>query len=226
MKEILTNSLEDIAPYVVEHLLPEIHESVEACVESFKADPYNDSWTFGTQLWRNTWNRFSSVAGIDDCPFDIHGKGNEYKLKIGSFILRHHKINDETKLPTGAKAVKEAASAVQTSIFSFLGETPIERPAIDNIVIAINATTKNGLVEVFLGELVPTAPDSKKFKWANKQPIYLANGQVPSSEEYLYMPSLPAIANAPVEKLSEPTLTLNKTVSQPQKKQSMNGSDK
>lgn len=227
MKDINLNTLEDIAPHVVEHLLPEIHESVDTCVESYHADPFNDSWTFGTQLWRNTWNRFSSVAHTDGCPFDLHGKGNEYKLKIGPFILRHHKINNETKLPTGAKAVKQAASAVQTTIFSFLGETVTEQqPPIDNIVIAINANTSDGLIEVFLGELIPVNPDSKKFKWANKQPIYLAEGQTPSSEEFLYVNSWSAIANVPIEKIAEPTLTLNQPPPTPNQKQSLYSSDK
>lgn len=126
MSEILIETLEDIAPHVAEHLLPEIHASIDTCIESYEADPFNDAWTFGTQFWRNLGNRFKKITELNDSPFEVYGQPNEYKLKIGRFILRHHRINNLTKLLNGAKAVKVAAS-VQMTIYSFLDESAPEQ---------------------------------------------------------------------------------------------------
>ena len=190
MNNPILETLEDVAPFVVEHLLPEIQESVEVCIECYNLDDsFNDSWTFGTQLWRNIWNRFKSAASFEDCPFEVYGKGNEYKLKIGRYILRHHKIDRETRLPSGAKAVKESAS-FQMSIFSLLGEDPVQQPTIDNIVIAIDANIQSGLKEVFVGELMPYDLESKKFKWVSKAPVFLAEGHEASTAEFISVPNL------------------------------------
>ncbi len=221
MNDIQVETLGDIAPHVTEHFLPEIHASVDTCIDSYEADPFNDSWTFGTQLWRNLWNRLKTVAELNDCPFEVYGKGNEYKLKIGRFILRHHKINSKTKLPSGAKAVKEAAS-VQMTIYSFLGETPPELPSIDNIVIAINATIKSGLIEVFIGELLPVSNDFNKYEWSNKAQVYLADGHEPSKDIFVHLPSI-IPSHAPVEQIPEPALKL---VRSNQKERKNTGSNK
>ena len=68
MEEINLETLEDAVPYVQEHLLPEIQQAVEVCVKSYLDDEFNDMWTFGTHFWKNTWNRFEAVAGLEDCP--------------------------------------------------------------------------------------------------------------------------------------------------------------
>ena len=206
MNNITVDSLEDVAPLVEEHLLPEIQESVEACVSSYEADVFNDLWTFGTQLWKNTWNRLKSVAKLDDCPFERYGKGNEYKLKIGPYILRHHKIDHESRLPTGAKAVKESA-AIQLSLFSLLGDEFVNKqPSIDNIVIAIDANPQKGLKEVFIGELLPYSLDSKKFKWGKKIEIYLAKGEVASNDEFVTIHGFKPLI--PAENIPEVTMRL------------------
>lgn len=206
MNDHIVETLEDVAPFVAEHLLPEIQESVEVCIECYNLDDsFNDSWTFGTQLWRNIWNRFKSVASFEDCPFEVYGNGNEYKLKIGRYILRHHKIDRESRLPAGAKAVKEAAS-FQMSIFSLLGEDPVQQLAIDNIVIAIDANLHSGLKEVFVGELMPFALDSKKFKWVKKASVFLAEGHEASTDELMSLSNVFTTTHAPVEQVSEPVL--------------------
>lgn len=209
MDDITVETLEDIAPHVVEHLLPAIQDAVEVAVAAYKADPFNDSWTFGTHLWKNTWNRFKSAARFEDCPFTLCGKGNEYKLKIGRYIIRHHKIDDESSIPTGAKAVKESAG-FQLSLLTYCGLAPVERRSIDNIVIAIVANMEKGLREVFVGELLQCAPDSTKYRWEKKVPVYLAEGQEPYTSETLYMPKPFASLHTPVEPVSEPKLTLDK----------------
>ena len=64
MDDLKMKKLDDIAPYVKEHLLPEIQQSVEVCLRSYWDDDYNDMWIFGTHLWKNTWNRFKAASQI------------------------------------------------------------------------------------------------------------------------------------------------------------------
>ena len=215
------NELEDVAPYVLEHLVPEIHDSVEACIRSYNDDIYNDMWIFGTHLWKNTWNRFKSIAEeYEDCPFEICGKGNEYKLKIGSFVLRHHRIDHESKLPNGAKAVK--ASAVQQMyLFGEEWDAPVE---IENIVLAIDADIQNGLKEVFVGELKPKHPNFNKYEWGKKVPVYLADGAESSSAEIIQISNVPGFKHAPEEDVVEVAVEIDK--SKAEKKISESDSEK
>jgi len=202
-------SLEDMVPHVQEHLLPQIKQAVEICVNCFLMDTaFNDTWTFGTQFWRNTWNRFKAVAEVlEDCPFEVCGKGNEYKLKLGKYVLRHHRINQQSKLPSGAKAVKSAANYIQLSLFSDEWGAPVEN---DNIVIAIDADPRRGLKEVFLGELMPLEPDSKKYRWENKAPVYLADGEEASTADIIHIEDVPGFEHhAPEEEIVEVQVKLD-----------------
>ena len=200
--------LEDVASHVLEHLVPEIQQSVEVCIRCFHMDEFNDMWTFGTQLWRNTWNRLKTVAEFEDCPFEICGKGNEYKFKIGPFVLRHRRIDNESKLPNGAKAVK-ASAAQQMFLFGEDWEAPVE---IDNIVLAIDADVQNGLKEVFVGELKQKNPEAKQYKWGKKVPVYLAEGMKASSAEIIQITNMPGFKqNAPEEEVAEVAVKLDKT---------------
>lgn len=201
------NKLEDIAPHVMEHLVPEIKQAVEACIKAHNSDPFNDTWTFGTQLWRNVWNRFESVARFEDCPFGVCGKGNEYKLKIGNFVLRHHRIDEESKLPNGAKAVKAAA---QMFLFGAEWDAPVE---IDNIILAIDADVQRGLKEVFIGELKQMHQNLKKYNWGMKIPIYLADGAQASTAESINIYNTPGLKqHAPEEEVPEVAIALDKTI--------------
>jgi hypothetical protein len=206
MEKPKIESLEDIAPYVNEYLLPEIQQSVEVCTRSYWDDHYNDMWIFGTHLWKNTWNRFKDAVSFEDCPFDNCGNGNEYKLKIGPFVIRHHRIDEESKLPSGARAVKEAA-AMQMSLFSEEWGAPVE---IDNIVLAIDADTDKGLKEVFIGELTPIEPNSKKYKWTKKVPVYLAEDAEGSTAEIVQISNMPGFKkHAPIEEVPEVAIELD-----------------
>ncbi len=198
--------LEDIVPYVLEHLVPEILDSVEACVRSFHDDIYNDSWIFGTHLWKNIWNRFESVSRFEDCPFEIVGKGNEYKLKIGPFVLRHHRIDQESKLPTGAKGVKASASQ-QMNMFGEEWAPPVE---IDNIVLAIDADVNSGLKEVFVGELKQQNPDTKQYEWGKKVPVYLAEETAIPGPSVADSPKRPEFGgHPPAEELADVAVELD-----------------
>jgi len=200
--------LDDIVPFALDHLLPEIQEAVEKCIESYSVDPvFNDMWTFGTQLWKNIWNRFKSVfEEYEDCPFEICGKGNEYKFKIGSYVLRHHRIDHESGLPNGGNAVKK--SAQQMSLFGDEWQAPVE---IDNIVLAIDADVKSGLKEVFIGALKQKRPDAKKYEWREKVPVYLAEGFEASSGEIVQITNHPDFKQVPVEEVPVVALELDKT---------------
>lgn len=183
MQESEFENLKDVALHVNEHLFPVIEQAVEVCVRSFWADPFNDKWIFGTHLWKNIWNRFAVLASLDDCPFELCGKGNEYKLKIGPFVVRHHRIDRETTIPRAARAAKSAAdAAIQLRLFDDEWDHTIEKY---NIIIAIDADVDDGLREIFVGELMPCSTESNKYRWAKKEPVWIAEGTVPSSEEFV-----------------------------------------
>lgn len=202
-------TLKDLAAPVAEHLVPEIEKAVEVCIKSFLDDEFNDKWIFGTHLWKNTWNRFETLTDFEDCPFEVYGKGNEYKLKIGPFVVRHHRIDRGTRIPKGARAAKTAASAVQLALFKGEWGVAFEK---DNIVIAIDADIEDGLREVFIGELMPLSFDSKKYSWVERVPVYLAEGAEPSSEEIIQVTDMPGFSQfAPEEEIPEVTIGLDKS---------------
>ena len=204
-----------MVPHVREHLLPEIKQAVEICVNCYLMDPaFNDMWTFGTQFWKNIWNRFKTVAEeLDNCPFEVFGKGNEYKLKLGPYVLRHHRINEQSKLPNGAKAVKSSADYLQMSLFSDEWGAPVEK---DNIVIAIDADVRSGLKEVFLGEIMPLDLESKKYKWVSKALVFLADGAEPSTADIIHIDDLAGFKrHAPEEENVEVPVKLDKSRANP-----------
>lgn len=198
--------LEEIALMVEEHILPEIEESVEVCMSSYHSDEFNDSWTFGTNFWRNVWNRFKSVSSFEDCPFDYLG-GNKYKLKVNDFIIGCHRIDRKSRIPAGAKALKEKAPVQLPPVLARLGY-PQERPS-DNIVIAVDADPEKGLREVFLGKLVRLY-NSNKFIFENIVSIFIAEKEERATEQYSYILTPSYTSYAPVEELSEIPLGLHK----------------
>lgn len=207
IKIMYYQTLEDLVAPVAEHLVPEIKQSVDICVKSFLDDEvFNDKWIFGTHLWKNIWNRFAMIANYEDCPFEVYGKGNDYKLKVGPFVIRHHRVDRETKIPKGAKAVKSSAAAIQLALFTGNFDTTVEK---DNIVIAIDADVKDGLREVFIGELMPQSIESKKYQWINKVPVFLADGFEHNSSDFIHAEDMLVPANlVPEEQISEVSIVL------------------
>ena len=202
-------TLEDLAAPVAEHLVPEIEKAVEVCIKSFLDDEFNDKWIFGTHFWKNTWNRFEALTYFEDCPFDVYGKGNEYKLRIGPFVVRHHRIDRGTRIPKGARAAKTAAYAIQLALFEGEWDITVEK---DNIVIAIDADIEDGLREVFIGELMPLSLESKKYKWVKRVPVYLAEGAEPSSAEIIQVTDTPGFSQfAPEEETPEVAIGLDRS---------------
>jgi hypothetical protein len=166
MEESSILKLEDLIPVVRSHLVPHIGKAVEVCIHAYRADHYNDNYTFGTQLWRNIWNRISEMANSFDTPIEPHGKGNEYKFRIGPFILRHHRVGGEYLLPRSAKSAKYAA--VQLNLF---GPTFPEILPGDNIILAIEAEPDDGLKDVFIGELKQNST-TEKFYWEREIAVF------------------------------------------------------
>ena len=203
-------SLDDISPFVQEYLLPHIQQSVAICINCYLMDTaFNDTWTFGTQFWRNTWNRFKTVAKeVDECPFEIYGNESEYKLKLSSYVIRHHRINTKSKLPSGAKAAKLAAYNMQQMYLFNDWSTPVEK---ENVIIAIDADINNGLKEVFIGEIMPLEKDSKKYKWVNKAPVFLADGAEASTSDIFDLMEIGPNIYIPEEEIPEISLTLDKS---------------
>lgn len=211
MKPPNIESFEDMVPCIEKHLLPQIHQAVEVSIECFYVDDvFNDMWTFGTQLWRNTWNRLKTAAEDNDCPFELFGKGNEYKLKLGPYVIRHHRINSQSGLPTGAKAVKSAANdQIQMPLFGDEWGAPTQK---DNIIIAIDANVQDGLKEVFIGEILPLELDSKKYKWVQKSLVFLAEGAEPSTAEIVHIPDMSGSKyHIPEEEIQEVPVDLDQS---------------
>ena len=208
-------SLKDMVPHIHEHLLPAIQQSVEICVKSYWDDQFNDMWIFGTHLWKNIWNRFEALAEFEDCPFEACGKGNEYKLKIGPYVIRHHRINNESKLPTGAKAVKSSAAHIQMMLFEDDLNVPVE---IDNIVVAIDADVHKGLKEVFVGELMPLPDNSKKYRWEDNESVFLAEGVEASDAEIISIANMIGLKQqTPAEEIPEVAIQLDKSITDKKK---------
>jgi hypothetical protein len=202
-------SFEDLRKPVLEYLVPAIEKAVEVCRKSFHEDEFNDNWVFGTHLWKNTWNRFKALVDFEDCPFDIYGKANEYKLKIGDFVVRHHRIDTETQIPNGAKAVK-AAAFIQMELFDQYGKG-VSVTSKDNIVIAIVADAYDGLREIFIGELLPNSIESKQYYWAKKISVYLAEGVNPLDIDFIQFRNFTNHPQfAPEEEIPEVPVVLEK----------------
>ncbi len=176
---------------------------------------------FGTQFWENTWNRFKLEATeFEDCPFEVFGKSNAGKLKIGRYILRCHKIDKKSGVPAGARALKRDAP-VQFSL-PFLNDIE-QHDLIDNVIIAVDADPKKGLKKVFLGELFRVC-NSKKFIYKNKIFIFLAaNEEIPAGE-IQYINSAVVKTHVPEEQIPEIPLGLVSTHTD--KKKAGGGSEK
>lgn len=212
MEELKIETLEDLVPHVQEHLFPEIRQAVEVCVKAYLEDEFNDTYTFGTHFWKNTWNRFETVAELEDCPFGVHGKRSDYKLKIGPYVIRHHRINKQSRLPNGAKAAKSSADykhMVQMNLFT--GQIEAQEDA-EIIVLAIDADAKSGLNEIFLGEITPLDLESKKYRWARKVPVFLADGVEGSTAEIVQFEDMSGFEDrAPEEEIVEVPVSLKKS---------------
>lgn len=166
MESSRIEKIESLVPVVRKYLVPSIERAVVVCVEAYWADQYNDNYTFGTQFWRNSWNRIDEIATSGETPIELFGKANEYKFRVGRFILRHHRVGGEYQLPSSAKSAKNAA--IQLNLF---GRTYPEILPGENIILAIEADPKEGFKDIFIGDLKQD-PDSGELYWAKVIPIY------------------------------------------------------
>ncbi len=166
MKDLKIEKIEDVVPVIRRHLIQEIEKAVEVCIDAHKADPFNDNYTFGTQFWKNMWNRINQIANSGDTPLEPHGKANEYKFRIGRFILRHHRVGGQYSLPRSAKSAKR--EAIQLNLF---GPTYPELLPGENFILAIEAEPDEGLNDVFIGELRQSST-TEEFCWERKIPVF------------------------------------------------------
>jgi hypothetical protein len=194
-----TEKVEDLVPVVRKYLVPSIEKAVVASVDAHAADPYNDNYTFGTQFWKNTWNRIDEIAASGETPIKLHGKGNEYTFRIGRFILRHHRVGGENLLPNSAKSAKSAA--VQLNLFD--PTYPNMLPG-ENIILAIEADPRGGLRDIFIGDLKQD-PYSAQLYWEKAIPVF-------TPEELLILKGEAVMRYLPIE--SEPGDLVNLEIEQ------------
>jgi len=199
MENIQIGALEELSPYITRYILPLVKDSVQVCVRSFHDDPFNDSWTFGTQLWKNTWNRIKETAEIENNPIEVPVKGNEYYFSIGNAIIHHHRVGGTGLLPKSAKAVKALVDEAQLPLF------PREcKPTFDNIILGISAEPADGLNEIFIGKLEKDT-STDQYRWSEKVSLYKLPTTKPENIEYLYMEAeneaIPVLTLKPVPEL-------------------------
>lgn len=200
--------IEDIVPYVRKYLLPAIEDATEVCRRSFFDDPYNDSWIFGTHFWKNSWNRFKEIAERQDSPIELYGQGNEYKMRLGPFVIRHHRVDRKTRIPRAGKAAKLYADMIQLSLWDDM-DTALRK---DNIIIAIDADEDYGLREVFIGELENYSPERNKYQWRKRALVHLADDAEPSNEEFVqFAEGEDIIPVVPEEKIPEVPVGLDES---------------
>lgn len=205
MENIQIGALEELSPYITRYILPLVKESVQVCVRSFHDDPFNDSWTFGTQLWKNTWNRIKEIAEIENNPIKVPIKGNEYHFSIGNAIIHHHRVGGTALLPKSAKAVKALVDEAQLPLF------PKEsKPSFDNIILGISAEPSDGLNEIFIGKLEKDM-STDQYRWSERVTILKFPTTKPEDIEYLYIEEeKEAIPVLTLEPISEPFVKFEK----------------
>lgn len=185
--------LDDLVPYISEYLVPLVEDAVETCNRAYMDDEYNDNWTFGTQLWRNLWNRIYEAALSDDNPIEICHGDHMYAFRIGPAMLRHHRVNRITSIPRSAKAAKSTADAVQLLLF----DEEIYRTDLNNIILAIAAEPGVGLSEIFIGKL-EKVPSSSQYRWAVRVPV-LAEEEVTDQRVDYEVEQVPVVSYQPEE---------------------------
>jgi hypothetical protein len=215
MQTIRIASLEDLAPHVHEYLVPLITDAVQACLHSYWSDPFNDNWTFGTQLWKNTWNRIKSIAENGNNPIMTPIRGNEFCFSIGNATIHHHRVGGDSLLPRSAKKVKALADEARLPFFS-----QEKRVAFDNVVLGIAADVHDGLGEIFIGKLEKDIGTDRYF-WSETVHLIKKSGIVLETPKYIYFeeeaeaipvlvlnPNAVSSAQSDVEAEANPVLTL------------------
>ena len=164
-------SLRELVPLVREHLLPMIRDAVDVCVRSHADDEYNDNFTFGTQAWKNLWNRLQEYAAKEGTPFKPSGDLKDYSIRVQGVRLKPHSVNTDTRLPNSARAIKKRIN-LQLTLFpdadgiACLPET---------VVLAFEASPEEGLREVFLGVLQKNG-FTTQYEWRDVAQVYERDG--------------------------------------------------
>lgn len=168
--------LKSVVPIIEEHLLPLAQDSAEVAANAYALDEFNDTYTFGCQLWKNLWNRITTLASTPESPVRLCGKHSEYTFRIGEVVLRHHRVIGNL-VPRNAKAAKQAADAQLK--FPFMHDET-QTAELGNVILAVEAQTDTGLVGLYLGELIRDSEYTrKKYKWNHLITLYRSQDNVP-----------------------------------------------
>jgi hypothetical protein len=203
--DLQINSIEELVPYVAKHLVPLIEDAVNSCERCYQIDPYNDRWTFGTQLWRVIWNRFQSLSNAETSPIECL-PGNIYAFRIGQATLRHHRVRNFNAIPKSAKAAKEEADGVFKQLTLFDDREYFNKD-IQNVILAIAAEPEVGLSAIFLGKLIKDN-ESKGYQWAITVPVVSYQEGAFEADSFLLDEPLTA-EYSPEEKEPVPSVKLN-----------------
>jgi hypothetical protein len=180
MQSIRIASLKDLVPHVSQYIVPLITEAVEVCLRAHADDPFNDNWTFGTHLWKNSWNRIKATSEIENNPIMTPPKGNEFCFSIGNATIHHHRVGGEGLLPRSAKKVKALADEAQLPLFP-----QKRRVAFDNVVLGIAADVQIGLSEIFIGKLEKDVASDRYF-WSETVSLFKTSATTLETPKYIF----------------------------------------
>jgi hypothetical protein len=161
-------------------LVPLVQEAVQVCLRAYADDPFNDNWTFGTHLWKNTWNRIKATAEIENNPVKTPAKGNEFCFSVGNATIHHHRVGGDSLLPRSAKKIKALVDDAQLPLFP-----QKKRIAFDNVILGISADLSKGLSEVFIGKLEKDASTDQYF-WSEKVSLFKGHTTELGTPEYIF----------------------------------------
>lgn len=198
MDETFSATIVNILPLVQSAILPQIQKSVLVTVEALSKDPNFSNYTFGCALWDNFCNRLQENGPLWGDDIEIIRHGNESKIKIGTLVFRHHRVQGKKLLPRGAKTLKAYVEHMPEQLILPLLNDQKFKVCPENLVIAIIADQTYGLRAVFIGALVSSGKD---YSWITRHSVYSAKDDIQSLGEYSLYP-------LPEEEIETPIVVL------------------
>lgn len=204
MNNKLYDEIENVIPVLRTAIVPQIEESVKTVKEAYFSNHYFSGYSFGCMLYDNLSNRFEENAYLWEDDIIFISEKNVLLLEACGIGFHCHKVDPDSNIPNGAGSVKSYLDSglrpVQLRLFPI---NPNCEFYPSNIILAYDATPKEGLKKVFVGILEKNAW-GKGYIWEKTFPVYAANDVSNEVLEYLnyrYME----------EKEADPKVLLNST---------------
>lgn len=189
--------------------LRQIKDGVEAAVEaatiSFEVDEFTDMAVFGFHFWRNVTNRVIHGIASGKLTLANTGNGNDRTFELDGYTMRIHRVSEDTRLPNGAEAAKNAARTVGVEgpqlfeEFEGLGR---------HLIIGVLAGPLYGLKEIFVAELVQEY-GTDKYRYSCPPAVVYRSGEVFAGDG----------AGLPDEEVPDVTVTLKGAPEEPEVQQ-------